>query len=96
MNKVIVRGIKEISRLAKQIAESSPNTVSTFLYYEPKVPDVILKRLSDEDWWTIPTRIRMSSRFLLNCLISKEVYGLNVPLVCAYKDDGTRNYTGLN
>lgn len=49
MNKVIARGIMEISKLAKQVAESSPNTVSTFLYYEPKVPDVILKRLSDED-----------------------------------------------
>ena len=38
MNKVIARGIMEISKLAKQVAESSPNTVSTFLYYEPKAP----------------------------------------------------------
>ena len=42
MNKVIARGIKEISKLAKQVAESSPNTVSTFLYYEPKAPKGIL------------------------------------------------------
>lgn len=45
MNKVIARGIMEISKLAKQVAESSPNTVSTFLYYEPKIYDVIAKKV---------------------------------------------------
>lgn len=38
MKKVLTRGI---SKVAKQIAEESPNIVSTFLYYEPTVAEVI-------------------------------------------------------
>lgn len=44
MKKVLTRGIEEISKIAKKIAVESPNTVSTFLYYEPKAPEKIKKR----------------------------------------------------
>lgn len=45
MNKVIARGIKEISKIAKQVAENSPNTISAFLYYEPKAPRGIMEKI---------------------------------------------------
>ena len=43
MKKVLTRGIEEISKVAKKIAEESPNIVSTFLYYEPKAPKNLRK-----------------------------------------------------
>lgn len=43
MKKVLTRGIEKISKAAKKVAEESPNTVSTFLYYEPKAPEKISK-----------------------------------------------------
>lgn len=43
MKKVLTRGIEEISKIAKKIAIESPNTVSTFLYYEPKAPKDLRK-----------------------------------------------------
>lgn len=38
MKKILTRGIDTISKVAKKIAVESPNTVSTFLYYELKAP----------------------------------------------------------
>ena len=38
MKKIITKGIDKINKISKKIAEESPNTVSTFLYYEPKMP----------------------------------------------------------
>jgi len=38
MKKVLIRGLEKLNNLAKKVAESSTNTVSTFLYYEPKAP----------------------------------------------------------
>ncbi|MBU5428235.1 cyclic lactone autoinducer peptide [Tissierella pigra] len=43
MKKVLIKSIDKISKTAKKIAEESPNTVSTFLYYEPKAPKSIKK-----------------------------------------------------
>ncbi|WMM24595.1 cyclic lactone autoinducer peptide [Tissierella sp. MB52-C2] len=43
MKKVLIKSIDKISKVAKKIAEESPNTVSTFLYYEPKAPKSIRK-----------------------------------------------------
>lgn len=47
MNRVLARGIKEIGKIAKQVAENSPNTVSAFLYYEPKTPEEIAKKIKE-------------------------------------------------
>lgn len=44
MKKVLTRGIEKISKAAKKVAEESPNTVSTFLYYEPKMPKEVKKQ----------------------------------------------------
>lgn len=41
MKKAIIRGIDKFSKSAKKIAIQSPNTVSTFLFYEPKAPESI-------------------------------------------------------
>ena len=43
MKNVITRGIDKISKVAKKIAVESPNTVSAFLYYEPKAPKNLKK-----------------------------------------------------
>ena len=44
MNKVVAKGIRGISKIAKQVAENSANAVSTFLYYEPKASETIKKK----------------------------------------------------
>lgn len=38
MKKVLIRGMEKVTKIAKKVAEESPNTVSAFLYYEPKSP----------------------------------------------------------
>lgn len=43
MKKVLSKGIEKMGKVAKKIAEESPNTISTFLYYEPKAPKALKK-----------------------------------------------------
>lgn len=44
MKKIMNRGMKSIENLAKKVAEESPNTLSGYLYYEPKMPDSLKKK----------------------------------------------------
>lgn len=43
MKKVLSKGMEKIAKVAKKVAEESPNTMSAFLYYEPKAPKALKK-----------------------------------------------------
>ncbi|NLY46163.1 MAG: cyclic lactone autoinducer peptide [Tissierella sp.] len=44
MKKLMNKGLKKMNNIAKKVAEDSPETLSVFIFYEPKMPES-LKRL---------------------------------------------------
>ncbi|MGO1469842.1 MAG: ATP-binding cassette domain-containing protein [Tissierella sp.] len=44
MEHIIFNQIKKIGKFAKKIAEESPNTISAFVFYEPKKGEVLLNK----------------------------------------------------
>lgn len=45
MKKIMKHGMKSIENLAKKVAKESPNTLSGYLYYEPKMPEGLKKNV---------------------------------------------------
>ena len=45
MEKILIKGRDKLNKISKQIAEGSPNTVSTFFFYEPKMPKEVRKEM---------------------------------------------------
>ena len=39
MKNLMNKGLKKMNNMAKKVAEDSPETLSVFIFYEPKMPD---------------------------------------------------------
>lgn len=44
MKKLINKGVRKMNNIAKKVAEESPDTLSFFLFYEPKMPEGVKKQ----------------------------------------------------
>lgn len=44
MKKLMNKGLRKMNRIAKKVADESPDTLSVFIFYEPKMPEGLNKR----------------------------------------------------
>lgn len=44
---IVFKQVEKMTKLAKKVGEESPNTISAFLYYEPKTPEAITKKIKE-------------------------------------------------
>lgn len=43
MKNLMNKGLKKMNNMAKKVAEDSPETLSVFIFYEPKMPEELEK-----------------------------------------------------